>query len=254
MLKLRDDDAGAVEMVIQYLYFLDYPSTAQDTAQTNGQSNSLHTDSDTPKVNGNEIHHRESSVLDTTESRTDDPPESVDLEEFLPSAPKKNKKKKRKKSVVVRPEAGDTVTEEASPLNGDDSVPVKWDEIVAAEEAMARVSLTPKSDPSAGHLAIHARVYQLSKKYGIEALKALSLEKFGHEAGNDWDTADFLEAAKVVYAPLADDSDRNMKEIVTQVVCQHRELLDKPETGKVIRGLELGYDVLMRVHKQGGFV
>ena len=44
-----------------------------------------------------------------------------------------------------------------------------------------------------------------------------------------------------------------MKDMITEIVCQHPEILDRPETQQAIRGLGLDYDVLMRVRKQGGF-
>ncbi len=150
----------------------------------------------------------------------------------------------------------------------------KWDEAVAADEeaaaaaaaaaaAVAAAAATATATAAAEHsdepavpatfqprLAVHAKVYELSKKYGIEGLETLSLGKFQSEAGDHWDTEDFLQAAKEVYS--TETNDRRMKDMVTEIVCHHTELLDREETQTAIRGLDLSYDVLMRMRKQGG--
>lgn len=238
-LSLRNDDPQAVEKVIHYLYHLDYPGTRAPAA-TNG-SNGVHP----PEVNG----HEESVPDAASDGRTAETAEPVDgpVDESLPVATKpKGKKKKKKKATPSDAAPADAIPDAPA----DDVLPEKWDEAVAAEEA----SHHEDAESAQGSLAIHAKVYQLSKKYGIEGLEALALDKFGNEAGEQWATDDFLQATKIVYsASNPDGDDRKMKDLVTGIVYVHPELLDKAETQKVIRGLDLGYDVLMRVRKQGGF-
>ena len=109
-------------MVMQYLYFLDYPQPGLespdldddkanghkangDSANANGVYlvNGSQPDDETrarETSNGDASHSvRDGSVPTATDSRTAEPPESVSLDEIYPIPPKsKNKKKKKKKA------------------------------------------------------------------------------------------------------------------------------------------------------------
>jgi len=246
-------------MVVHYLYHLDYPSeTVQHPhSNINGHATSLNNGdnadnaagqpcvnghavpNETPKlVNGHGTHQREGSIQE------DELQENGDLEDFIPGAnnvTKKSKKKKKKKA-AVKIDADETAVESVG--SRDNDVPHKGDEMVAEDEAAQPDSALSAISP--GHVAVHAKVYRLSKKYDIPELKALSLAKFETEASRDWDSRDFLEAIKEVYSPSIKDEDRTLKDLVTQIVCNHKaQLLNKPETKEAIKGLELSYDVLM---------
>lgn len=159
---------------------------------------------------------------------------------------RKEKKRKKKKKASVQSATEGLITElkdfsiEEIGMNGDINV----------EEAAA---MSPVESLTYSNILIHAKVYTLSKKYGVEGLKALALEKFEDEAQQKWATDDFLQAAKEVYTSVLDDGDRGMRDVITGTLYEHPELLDKDETQKVIRGLELGFDLLMRVRTKGGF-
>jgi len=46
------------------------------------------------------------------------------------------------------------------------------------------------------------------------------------------------------------DEDKEIRNAVTTTLYQHPELLDKEETQNTIRGLALGFDLLMRVRSE----
>jgi len=267
-------------MAIQYFYFLDYPQPGRDgkpEVNGHGLTNGDHTaedDRSRAAVNGDDDHDDHdvraasvASIPTATDSRTADPLEAVD--DFVPipqpkTKPKKKKRKKQIATVKVEEEegaselAGEPLPEEpvvASPEEPRvaDSESVKGDEVTVADEPAEPAE--PPAEASAansGFLAVHAKVYELSKKYGIEGLRALALSKFEGEAVHQWDTEDFLQAAREVYSSSqgGEPDDRRMKDMITEIVFQHPVILDSPETQTAIRGLGLADDVLMRVRKQ----
>lgn len=113
--------------------------------------------------------------------------------------------------------------------------------------------VVPVDSPSPSSLVTHARVYALSKKYSINGLKLLALEKFKTEADQEWDTGDFLLAAKEVYTSTS-AADQDIRDAVTTIIYEHPEILDRDETQGLIKGLDLGFDVLKRVRAKGGFL
>jgi hypothetical protein len=263
-----DDDPQALEMAIQYLYHLDYPVApiAPPAPLQNGVNGHLsnHDDDDETKLpNGHDVESNRDAETKTEAS-------AEPLDDFLPPAPKKPKKKKKKKP-AAKPEGeeaatehpGDTPVDPAAdpPVEATEETPapgkLDWDEQMAAEEANA-AKRGPSEEPVNGVtgqapsqlLAVHAKVYGLSKKYSIDGLRSLSLGKFSNEATDQWDTEDFLDAAREVYSAPAEDKDRSMKDILTEIVFQHPEMLSKGETQQVIRGLGLDWDVLMLHHNK----
>ena len=261
-------------MIIQYLYFLDYPQPGLDASAQVGQVNGInghltngdHTaedDKSPAATNGDDAHEAQHEPVPAAE----DPPaaeHSEALDEFLPipAATKPKHKKRKKKKAATKPDeeegqtevAGDAeetapaAPEDAMPADGEtEAAPPKADETEAAEEAADAPAVA-----NPGFLAVHAKVYGLSKKYGIEGLRALALDKFEGEAVHQWATEDFLLAAREVYSSslVGEADDRRMKDMITDIVFQHPAILDSPETQTAIRGLGLADDVLMRVRKQ----
>ena len=99
------------------------------------------------------------------------------------------------------------------------------------------------------NLIIHAKVYSLAEKFGIEGLKALALEKFNVESETHWSSTDFCQAAYEVYTSTV-ESDRDMRDVVVKTLFKHPELFDKNEVQDVIRELTLAYDMLMYVRQK----
>jgi hypothetical protein len=178
-------------MVMQYLYFLDYPQPGLESAdldddddhKVNGEKansngehlvNGVHpTDDERSRtaVNGDAGQSvRDSSVPTGTDSRTAEPPESVSLDEIYPIPPKpKNKKKKKNKK---KAEDGDTPTEGANgepppPQEEDVTAPLADLKITEDNEPQSATAEEAAESPvsNAGFLAVHAKVYELSKKY-----------------------------------------------------------------------------------------
>ncbi|CAM1504940.1 Fc.00g025310.m01.CDS01 [Cosmosporella sp. VM-42] len=104
----------------------------------------------------------------------------------------------------------------------------------------------PKPPPS---LSLHAKVYALGEKYDIQGLKAVAAEKFEEEVKDHWDTGDFLSAAQEVYTSTVEE-DRLMRDIVVRVFDEHSNLLDKKSVQDVVKGLDLSFDLLMRLAKR----
>jgi hypothetical protein len=263
LLTLHNEDPQALEMVIRYFYHLDYPSvTVAEEPKLNGfhepppsEQNETEGAIDTSSFNGNAIHQKEDTIGDALSEPTVEPMESLD--EFLPIIPKpKNKKKKKKKSnsaAKAEQECPTTELPEVELVGTPPAIAWEGEEEVAAEPEPRAISPPAEEPLPHSNLTVHAKVYELSKQFGIDGLKALALEKFETEAGDLWETMDFLYAAREVYTSQFDKADRSMKDVITAIFCQHQELLDKEGTQEVIQDLQLPYDVLMRVHKQGGF-
>lgn len=289
VLSLPEDDPQAIEMVIRFLYHLDYDAAAEDEAPQapppsqlkNGNQNGTHEPSEPshepeayPEYNG------QGPVSPQPAEEAHPDAESVkaeDLNEFLPInvSKSKNKRKKRKKFINVEPTPPASeptppgsepppetpaAEQQSAPPWSPSSEPASV--VFAPPESQSSIAGDPHgetphshSHETQGSLATHAKVYALSKKYGIASLQGLALDKFEAEAREDWDTDDFLQAVREVYtAPgLTDAADRSLRDVVTAVVFEHPELLDEQKTQEVIRGLDLGYDLLMHVRKHGGF-
>ncbi|KAG4257578.1 hypothetical protein FPRO03_13840 [Fusarium proliferatum] len=106
-------------------------------------------------------------------------------------------------------------------------------------------SQRPESVPATPNLCLHAKVYALGEKYGIEDLKGLALDKFHAEAEHHWQSDNFLHAIREVYTSTIDE-DRTLRDVVVEVVNAHPELLDQPRWQDSIKDLGLCFDLLMR--------
>merc|ERR1712000_406646 len=95
------------------------------------------------------------------------------------------------------------------------------------------------------NLVIHARVYALGEKYGIEGLKLLSLEKFKQEAEFHWDSDDFVRPAEEAYSSTL-DQDRGLRDAVADVFTRHPRILDSERVQTVVRELDLCFELMMR--------
>lgn len=227
--------------MVHYLYHLDY-STDLTAGQdyTNGFATGTHErDGQTEKDVPHEGVSDDAMIEESSSAQG--PEESVSVK--ISSKDKKKSKKKQKKlssgsSLTVTTQPNGSPVKEADLSNG-----TRY-----TEEYVVPVESTSPSS-----LVTHAKVYALSQKYNIDGLKLLALEKFKTEAGQDWDTGDFLLAAKEVYTSTS-AADQDIRDAVTTVVYEHPEILDRDETQEIIKGLDLGFDVLKRVRAKGGFL
>lgn len=234
--------------MVYYLYHLDY-STNSNVGHdySNGYATGTHESIETSlQIREHDdhtekgVHHEGTSdeVLMEESSSAQGPDESSSVN-IASKNTKKNKKKKQKRL------SSDLVTQ----LNGSS---VKEADLINGTQCTEEY-VVPVDSPSPSSLVVHAKVYALSKKYGINGLKLLALEKFRIEAEQDWDTSDILLAAKEVYTSTS-AADQDIRDAVTTIVYEHPEILDRDETQELIKGLDLGFDVLKRVRAKGGFL
>ncbi|KAK4936905.1 hypothetical protein LTR28_010014, partial [Elasticomyces elasticus] len=96
------------------------------------------------------------------------------------------------------------------------------------------------------NLALHAKVYGMAEKYGINGLKALALDKFKIQATKHWDSMDFPEAIHIVYTSTP-STDKDMRDVVADVLGWYGVLLDKPEIEAAVLEINgLAYELLKR--------
>jgi hypothetical protein len=238
-------------MVVHYLYHLDYYTNSNvGHDYSNGYATGTHESIETPlqirEHNGHtdkSAHHEGTSdeALMEESSSAQGPDESGSV-----NVTSKNKKKNKKKQKRLSSGLIPTVTTQ---LNGS---PVKEADFSNGTQCTEEY-VVPVDSPSPSSLVVHAKVYALSKKYGINGLKLLALEKFRIEAEQEWDTSDILLAAKEVYTSTS-AADQDIRDAVTTIVYEHPEILDRDETQELIKGLDLGFDVLKRVRAKGGFL
>lgn len=116
------------------------------------------------------------------------------------------------------------------------------------------------------NLVLHARMYAAGRKFGVEGLKALALDKFKMQLTRHWcvfliplssaffsptddalrDSPEFGEAIHVVYSTTP-SHDKDMRETVADVLGWHGRLLDKPEIEIAIMEINgLAYELLKR--------
>ncbi|UZP39222.1 hypothetical protein NXS19_007038 [Fusarium pseudograminearum] len=120
--------------------------------------------------------------------------------------------------------------------------------IWAAEEPLCPypccASFRPPAPPRPPNLVLHAKIYQLGEKYGMKDLMALSLYKFRDEAVTHHHSDSFRHAARFVYGSTV-TQDRGMRNAVVQAVKTNIDLLDDKAFQVVIKGTELGFDLLL---------
>ncbi|KAH8912717.1 hypothetical protein BR93DRAFT_94631 [Coniochaeta sp. PMI_546] len=99
-------------------------------------------------------------------------------------------------------------------------------------------------------MLLHARVYVQAIKYGIKGLQDLALGKLSAQAEEDWDTKEFLRTADEVYDYYGSISGIQLvKDVVIQTFSGHLELLDKEDTVTTLRGRDIATDLLLHLHR-----
>ncbi|KAL9056234.1 MAG: hypothetical protein Q9162_003025 [Coniocarpon cinnabarinum] len=92
-------------------------------------------------------------------------------------------------------------------------------------------------------LVIHARVYALGEKYGVQGLKTLAREKFEVLVAQHWNEADFLDAVVEVYSSTV-DKDRGMRNVVLQAFRQRPELAARQDVQAILQEVpSLAFDI-----------
>ncbi|RBQ77366.1 hypothetical protein FVER14953_12944 [Fusarium verticillioides] len=96
------------------------------------------------------------------------------------------------------------------------------------------------------NLHLHAKVYALGEKYGIQALKALALRKFNSEVHFQLDTDDFLQAIREAYTSTI-ETDRPLRDEVVAILKRYKHMLKKDTVKAVLKETALGFDLLMEL-------
>lgn len=88
---------------------------------------------------------------------------------------------------------------------------------------------------------LHAKVYNLSKEFGIDSLQALVLHKLESETKEYWDSEGFVKAASEVSSLITESEieEGNIQGIILNVFCEHRQLINKDGMESVIWGMDL---------------
>ncbi|KAF4961274.1 hypothetical protein FSARC_10221 [Fusarium sarcochroum] len=218
---LPDDDPAAVEMMVHYLYHLDYTPSTISTSKVSPAP-----ESETPPyIEADDLNQATPTVFDSRpvasfEENTPPPPP-------LPPPPAMSKKvskmtKKKKAKPVLQP---------VSPF-------------VNPSQTWGFSNIT--NSESSSHLCSHAKVYALGEKYGIRGLKALALQKFENEVEHHTESEDFLLAVKELYTSTVDE-DRPLRDVVVKTMTKRTSLLNRESVQEVVKSTELGFDLLMNL-------
>lgn len=95
-----------------------------------------------------------------------------------------------------------------------------------------------------GNLHLHAKVYALGEKYGIQPLKDLALRKFESEAQFHLHSDDFLQGIREAYTSTV-ETDRPLRDAVVAILRSNKELLKKDSVKEVLKETSLGFDLLL---------
>ncbi|TKA58164.1 hypothetical protein B0A55_11304 [Friedmanniomyces simplex] len=114
--------------------------------------------------------------------------------------------------------------------------------------AHARPDTSPKTSAPApatdGNVIMHAKVFAAAVKYQVPAMQKLSASKFVAAAKSRWDHPAFAEAARIAYTTTMDDF-RQLRDIVSSTLHEHRVLLDMASIESVVKGTpDLHFELL----------
>ncbi|KAK7972672.1 hypothetical protein PG996_006887 [Apiospora saccharicola] len=236
---IPDDDPQAIDLMLQYLYTLEYsPRLVAPTTTTKSLTNG---------VNGINGHHQKDDTtpspktpatngVGTTSVTTNGTPpqsqtqkpqappattleynierEAVEAVPTTDAAAKLSKKatKKKKRSSTVTAETLDAAASPTSTTAPDTTTVTSTPSTATTTTANAAAQTVPPAaigkptngpatvpQPAQHSLLQHAKLYTLAQKYGVPGLRALSASRFAAEAEEYWSSDDFLAAAVEAY-------------------------------------------------------
>lgn len=235
---LSDDEPEVVRLMLEYFYLLDYCPNPNSTRQPQSHfpddesradsSDSMSTLSRDPAQYGNIYGASAVSAFGGPNPQSPYPPALY----------------------LNRSRTESQLTVHAMPLeyHGNFGNPQKEAGELRRRDSGPEVSPLATPEPN---LVLHARMYAAGRKYGVEGLKALALDKFKIQLTRHWDSAEFGEAIHVVYNSTP-SHDKDMRETVADVLGWHSRLLDKPEVEIAIMEINgLAYELLKRSRRAG---
>jgi len=99
----------------------------------------------------------------------------------------------------------------------------------------------------AEHLVMHAKMYAVAEKYGINGLKTLAQLKFETLVAEHWNSYDFLDSVAEIYTSTV-DTDRGLRNVVIHIFRSHPELAHNTEAQAVVKSVpDFAFD-LFKMH------
>ncbi|KAF4999389.1 hypothetical protein FGRMN_2530 [Fusarium graminum] len=238
--QLPDDDPVAVRMMVEYLYHHMYTPPVVSTHDSTIDAELSPTRYNAKRKTEMEL-YGQSFIGDKRIKKMNGRPEPTPSAPATPSS----------SSATVNPSRQPLVAQVAA-LPPPYSIPFVATTLYPID-TFAQPIPPPRPPPSvnstsqspAANLHLHAKVYALGEKYGIETLKTLALRKFGAEVEFHLYSQDFLLAIQEAYSSTI-ESDRGLRNMIVKTMKKHSDLLERPSVQKTIKSTELGFDLLMR--------
>ncbi|KAF1953421.1 hypothetical protein CC80DRAFT_477970 [Byssothecium circinans] len=100
-------------------------------------------------------------------------------------------------------------------------------------------------------LLIHAKMYEIGDKYGVDGLKGLAQKKFKIVCEKHWDDDVFAKAAHHAFSTTVEE-DQGLREVVRDTICKNVGLIKKPEVGDLMDEFNLTLVIFrMKMERQG---
>lgn len=205
-ISLPDDEPKLVRLMVDYLYQLDYHLGPKPEPEE--QERSYPCEPESPVA----------QVIDIFEDLSG-PVEPAEGGGYY-SVKKKGKKKKGMNSVEISAPPPLELPPNTPPAN---TPPARVDDV----------------------LCLHARMYALADKYGIDDLKYLARCKFTDEMSEHWDSREFPLAVQTVYS-TTQASDYGLRGVVVDTITGHKEMLvERLEVAELVQEINgLAFDLL----------
>ncbi|PCD23850.1 hypothetical protein BFJ63_vAg11781 [Fusarium oxysporum f. sp. narcissi] len=249
---LPDDDPVAVRMMIEYLYHDTYAPPAGAGIHRDGaiDAHLSDTEYDDEKEKrkrelyganfiGNKRIKRLTALPEDSTVRASQPARLTGFAAFIAS------RESQRGSDRSRQERGSsTSTNSVSVQSPSQASP---DQSSSTPRPSPAPSPTPPPPPRPippANLHLHAKVYALGEKYGIQPLKALALRKFESEAQFHLHSDDFLQGIRQAYTSTV-ETDRPLRDAVVAILRSNKGLLKKESVKEVLKETGLGFDLLM---------
>lgn len=246
--KLPDDDPVAVHMMVRYLYFHKYtpplPSTDASSvkAELSPTASGAKRKKDIEQWGASFAGNKRMKEQDGQPSNNNSSPSATSL-----SSDSVHPTRQSLFSIGTQPSSSPAPVHSTTFLFGSGTKPAQ-----TSTFGSPSVQLTPNpplppgsNDTPTANLCLHAKVYALGEKYGIEHLKMFALRSFEAEVELHLQSKDFLSAIEEAYTSTV-EKDRGLRDAIVKTMKKHKDLLKKPSVQAIVKSTQLGYDLLMK--------
>lgn len=226
VIDLSEDDEEAIEHMIEYFYHNDYLLDGTQRLALN------------LPIRDKRQQRRKldfSNISDPLLSQAGDNSYAAAALPVTPESPSKGKPRRRS-SVRKRPRTPPPSSSYTPPVTPGDYFSVQ-----------PRSGHEEDEEYLQSNAVLHAQMYALADKFGIESLKQLAKQKFESETKAYWNDEDFCEAIQEVYETTT-DSDRGLRDIILDTFKTHPTLPYKQEVAAIIRDNPLLYADFKRLN------